>query len=138
MSIFFDDDHLERIVLRITRTILTEIYQMKETLMALVPEVQALVDAIAAQGVQITAATTELTSLEGTAAILTTQIAALQAQIASGAAVHPDDLAAIVAQTGIVTASIASIQAAMPQPVVPPATVAAAAPVADPAAAGTA
>ncbi|HMF76440.1 MAG TPA: hypothetical protein VK604_12320 [Bryobacteraceae bacterium] len=137
MSIFFDDDHLERIVLRITRTILTEIYQMKETLMALVPEVQALVDAIAAQGVQITAATTELTSLEGTAAILTTQIAALQAQIASGAAVDPDDLAAIVAQTSIVTASIASIQAAMPQPV-PPATVAAAAPVADPAAAGTA
>jgi len=137
MSIFFDDEHLERIVFQITKTIHVQFHQLMEKLMSLTAEVQALVDAVAAQGVAINVATSELITLEGQTTALAAQIVALQAQLAGGQPVDADDLAAIVATTGTVTASIANLQAAMPQPV-PPATVAAAAPVADPAAAGTA
>ncbi len=85
--------------------------------MALAPEVQALHDAIAAQSTQITAATTEFGVLEAQVADLTAKLAA----VPPGVPVDADNLAEIVASTGAITASIATIKAAMPLPV--PATV---------------
>jgi len=84
--------------------------------MALVPEVQALVEAVTTQGVAITEATTELTTVEA-------QVIDLKAQIAGivpGVPVDAEDLAAIVASTDTIVASVASIKAAMPVPVPPP------------------
>lgn len=113
--------------------VMEEFAKIRKMLMALAPEVQALLDAITAQGTAIEDALAELTTLEGAAATLQTQITALQAQIAAGATVDPTDLAAIVTATGTINSSVANLKSAMPVPV--PAPVVAAAAAAAPAAA---
>jgi predicted nucleic acid-binding Zn-ribbon protein len=108
--------------------IMAGITNIGNLLMALAPEVQALHDAVAAQGVAITDATTELTKLEGLATANATQIATLQAQLAAGGpAIDAVDLAEIVANTNTILQSITNIKAAMPQPVPAPVVDAAAA-----------
>ena len=84
--------------------------ELKGNIMSLTAEVQALVDQVAAN-----------TSAEASAAAaekqLATQIADLQAQIAAivpGAAISPEDLAAIVASTSSLKDSMTALVGAIP------------------------
>lgn len=110
----------------LARFIASEFQQMKEMIMSLQPQVQALLDAVAANGAAIAAATAEITTVESNVADLTKQVADLQAQLANGQAIDAEDLAAIVQATSDVNTSVGTLKAAMPQPV-PPATAQAAA-----------
>jgi hypothetical protein len=93
------------------------ILMKQDILMSLAPEVQNLVDALVAQGEAITASNAELVVLEGQVVSLSDQLAKALADHSAGNAISAEDLAAIVASTGTITASIANIKAAMPQPV---------------------
>lgn len=84
-------------------------------IMALQPEVQALLDAVAVQGDAIMGATGHLTELEAHVVDLDAKLAAVQPNVP----IDAEDLAAIVAVTGTITNSIANIKSAMPQPVAP-------------------
>lgn len=101
-----------------------EVGQLKEMTMSIVKEVQDLLDAVALQGVAITDASASLVSLEGNIVSLDATVADLAAKLAAaqagGPAVDADDLAAIVAATGTVVASVATLKAAMPVPVPAP------------------
>jgi chromosome segregation ATPase len=108
---------LQHLLVKLARAFKHEIHQLKEQMMALTTEVQTLVDAVAAQGSAINDATTELTKVEGMVGDLQKQVSDLQAQLASGAPVDAEDLAAIVSATSTITASIQTLKGAMPQPV---------------------
>jgi predicted nucleic acid-binding Zn-ribbon protein len=111
------ENHLLHLLVKLARALRHEIHELKENMMSLTTEVQTLVDAVAAQGVAITDATTELTKVEGMVTDLQKKVADLQAQLGSGQPVDAEDLAAIVSATGTITASIQTLKAAMPQPV---------------------
>jgi hypothetical protein len=110
-----------------TRVMQTEIHQIKEMLMSIQPQVQALLDAVAAQGAAINDATKEIVTLEGQVADLQSKLTAIQSQ----PTVTGDDIAAIVQATGTISSSIQTIKGVMPQPVADATVAAAAAPAAD-------
>lgn len=86
--------------------------------MALHPQVQALLDAVTAQGTALTAALTELGSAESKVVDLGKQIGDLQTQLSSGGpAIDAEDLAALATATNTVASSVTTIKAALPQPV---------------------
>ena len=114
-------DRLEYLMRRVEQVLLGELTLIKEVIMSLQPEVQALVDAVTANNAAIADAVTEITSVEGKVTDLTKQVADLQAQLASGAPIDADDLAAIVQATTDIGAGMASLKAAMPAPVETPA-----------------
>jgi len=92
------------------QAVMDELSSIKELIMALAPEVQALHDAVAAQGTAIADVTAEVTTLEGTVTALQTQLAGVTA----GAPIDAEDLAEIVAQTNVISASIQTIKSVMP------------------------
>jgi len=96
---------------------------IRDAVMPLAPEVQALHDAVAAQGSAIVDAVAEIVTLENTATSLQAQIAAVKV----GAPIDADDLAEIVAATNAITSSVQVIKNVMPQPVPTPVVDAAAA-----------
>ena len=105
------------------KAIMDALQTIKDIVTMLAPEVQALHDAVAAQGTAISDVTTEVTTLEGT-------VTALQAQLAgvtAGAPIDAEDLAEIVAQTNVILTSVQTIKSVMPQPVPAPVVDAAAA-----------
>jgi predicted nucleic acid-binding Zn-ribbon protein len=114
-------DRLEYLMRRVEQVLLGELNLIKEMIMSLQPEVQALVDAVAANNTAIAAAVTEITSVEGKVTDLSKQVADLQAQLAGGKPVDAEDLAAIVQATTDIGAGMASLKGAMPVPVEPPA-----------------
>lgn len=97
--------------------VMSGIANIKDILMTtLTPEVQALHDAVAAQGVAITEATTEIPVLEASIASLNAQLAAIQA----GTPINAADLAEIVAATNTIAASVTTIKNVMPAPIAAP------------------
>lgn len=106
--------------------VLHSLKELKEIIMSLAPEVQALVDAAAANK-----AATE--TVIGKLADVGTQVTALQAQLAAitpGAAIDAEDLAAIVAATSTISSTVAEATAAV-TPAAPTADASTAAPATD-------
>lgn len=86
---------------------------MEKQIMALRAEVQALVDADTAMDAAITQAIAQLGTLSSQIATLQAEVTALQNQ--SGV-IDAADLAGIVSVTNDITATTASLQAALPAP----------------------
>lgn len=98
------------------KAVMDGLTNIKDILMALTPEVQALHDAVVAQGIAITDATTEIPLLEASIEALKAQLAALNA----GSPINPADLAAIVEATNTISASVTTIKNVMPTPIAAP------------------
>ncbi len=98
--------------------------QMKELLMALRPEVQALHDSVEELKTQIAAAATEIDATQDAVVDLQKRLAEAQA---AGGGISAEDLAEIVGATTSIQEGITKIKAAMPAPVPTPVVEAAAA-----------
>lgn len=97
--------------------------RIEDMLMALSAQVQALLDAVAAQNAQINDSVAEIRTLEQSVTDLQAKVDAATAN-----ASNPDDLAAVAQATASITASVANLKSVMPAPVPPATTAAAAAP----------
>lgn len=95
----------------------TKVDQLKEIIMSLQPEVQALVTAVQANAEADVTVAAALTDLETQVVDLKAQLAAV---ISPGAPIDPEDLAAIVAATDTLNTSVAAVRAALPVPVPAP------------------
>ncbi len=105
------------------KAVMDELANIKDMLMPLTPEVQALHDAVVAQCAAITEATTEIPVLEQSIEALKAQLAAVN----TSAPINSADLAAIVEATNTISASVATIKNVMPTPIPAPVVDAAAA-----------
>lgn len=123
-----DKSELQRIeimVRHIAKHFALETHQLKELIMSVSAQVQALADAIAAQTAAIADATAELSTVEKHAGDLEAQVADLSGKLTAALANAPvggltdDDVAALSDLAAKVTGSVATLKAAMPQPVAP-------------------